>query len=176
MSTSCAILTGTLHSSTTHDRKSKSYVVSKNNKVYLRHNCFSEDIPVVVAMKAMGCQSDKEVLMLACGSDEAYQEKFGLSLEEAARLGVFTTNQALHYVGVRVKAGIKKQIGLKRIPTEDALEALASIVLAHVPVENGDFRPKAIYTATMTRRVLAVMVDPTQVDDRDYVGNKRLEL
>jgi DNA-directed RNA polymerase III subunit RPC2 len=101
--------------------------------------------------------------MLACGSNEPYQEKFGLSLEETARLGVFTTNQALHYVGVRVKAGIKKQIGLKRVPTEDALE-------------NGDFRPKAIYTATMTRRVLAVMVDPTQVDDRDYVGNKRLEL
>jgi DNA-directed RNA polymerase III subunit RPC2 len=161
---------------TTHDRKSKSYVVTKNNKVYLRHNCFSEDIPVVIAMKAMGCQSDKEVLMLACGSNEAYQEKFGLSLEEAARLGVFTENQALHYIGIRVKAGIKKQIGLKRVPIEDALEAMASIVLAHVPVENGDFRPKAIYTATMTRRVLAVMVDPTQVDDRDYVGNKRLEL
>ncbi|KAI5452589.1 DNA-directed RNA polymerase III complex subunit Rpc2 [Naganishia albida] len=162
--------------STTHDRKSKSYVVTKNNKVYLRHNCFSEDIPVVIAMKAMGCQSDKEVLMLACGSNEAYQEKFGLSLEEAARLAVFTENQALHYIGIRVKAGIKKQIGLKRVPIEDALEAMASIVLAHVPVENGDFRPKAIYTATMTRRVLAVMVDPTQVDDRDYVGNKRLEL
>ncbi len=33
----------------------------------------------------MGCQSDKEILTLICGSDEAYQEMFGICLEEAAR-------------------------------------------------------------------------------------------
>jgi hypothetical protein len=58
-----------LHFSTTHDRKSKSHVASKNHKVYLRHNCFSEDIPVV-RHEAVGRQSDKAVLMSACGSDE----------------------------------------------------------------------------------------------------------
>lgn len=72
-------------SRSTHERKSKTYVSTKNSKVYLRHNCFSEDIPIVIAMKAMGCQSDKEILVLICGSDEAYQESFGICLEEAAR-------------------------------------------------------------------------------------------
>ena len=28
----------------------------------------------------------------------------------------------------------------------------------------------------MIRRILHAMVDPTQVDDKDYYGNKRLEL
>lgn len=56
------------------------------------------------------------------------------------------------------------------------MEALATIVLAHVPVVGLDFRSKAIFVATMTRRVLMAMDDEKMVDDRDYVGNKRLEL
>jgi DNA-directed RNA polymerase III subunit RPC2 len=59
---------------------------------------------------------------------------------------------------------------------EEAMEALATIVLAHVEVKGMDFRHKAIYIATMTRRVLMAMADEKLVDDRDYVGNKRLEL
>jgi len=163
--------------STTHERKSKTYVATKHNKIYLRHNCFSEDIPIVIALKAMGCQSDKEILTLICGSDEAYQEMFGICLEEAARLAVFTEMQSLNYIGQRVKMASRKPMSGPRRPAyEDALEALASIVLAHVPVENGNFRPKAVYTATMTRRVLQAMANDKTVDDRDYVGNKRLEL
>lgn len=56
------------------------------------------------------------------------------------------------------------------------MEALATIVLAHVPVKDLDFRPKAIYVSMMVRRVLMAMEDDKLVDDRDYVGNKRLEL
>lgn len=56
------------------------------------------------------------------------------------------------------------------------MQALAAMVLGHVPVRNMNFRPKCIYLATMARRVLMAMVDESMVDDRDYVGNKRLEL
>ena len=56
------------------------------------------------------------------------------------------------------------------------MEALATIVLAHVSITGLDFRPKAIFVATMTRRVLMALDDEKLVDDRDYVGNKRLEL
>jgi DNA-directed RNA polymerase III subunit RPC2 len=59
---------------------------------------------------------------------------------------------------------------------QEAIEALSSIIITHVPVLGMDFRPKSIYIAFMVRRVLMAMHDPKLVDDRDYVGNKRLEL
>ena len=64
----------------------------------------------------------------------------------------------------------------RRPLSEEALEVLATVVLAHVPVEELNLRPKAIYIAVMVRRVLMAMADDKSVDDRDYVGNKRLEL
>lgn len=76
--------------SSTHDRVVKTYVVSKANRLYLRHNSFKEFIPIVIALKAMGLTADKEILQLICGSDERYQEAFGVSLEEAAKEKTFT--------------------------------------------------------------------------------------
>jgi DNA-directed RNA polymerase III subunit RPC2 len=76
------------------------------------------------------------------------------------------------------------KFGVKATPNDWANEAtdlFATTVLAHVPVpltENGElnFRPKAIYVAVMVRRVLQGIMKGGTVDDRDFVGNKRLEL
>ena len=60
-------------------------MITKSKRLYLRHNSFKEPIPIVIVLKAMGITADKEILMLTCGSDERFQEAFGVSLEEAAR-------------------------------------------------------------------------------------------
>lgn len=52
----------------------------------------------------------------------------------------------------------------------------ANVVLAHVPVVKFDFSAKAVFLAAMLRRVGVAMLDPREVDDVDYYGNKRLEL
>lgn len=155
--------------------KSKTYVTTKKGKIYLRHNSIHEDVPIVIALKALGAQSDKEILLLTAGNTDAYQDTFSTNLEEAAKLGVFTRHQALEYIGARVKIN-RRVVGPRRPPWEEALEALATIILAHVPVQGIDLRAKAIFVTTMTRRVLMAMHDEKMVDDRDYVGNKRLEL
>lgn len=129
----------------------------------------------MIALKALGIQSDKEILLLTAGNGQAYKTTFSLNLEEAAKLNVLTTRQASEYIGMRVKAN-GRVVGRRRPAWEEAMEALATIVLAHVPVNGMDFRPKAIFVATMTRRVLMCVDDENLVDDRDYVGNKRLEL
>ncbi|KAH7871222.1 uncharacterized protein C8R40DRAFT_1162803 [Lentinula edodes] len=162
-------------SSTHGGLKSKTYVATKKGKIYLRHNSIHEDVPIVIALKALGIQSDKEILLLTAGNTEAYKVAFSANLEDAAKLGVFTRQQALEWIGSRVKVN-RRVMGPRRPAWEEALEALATIVLAHVPVNGLDFRSKAIFVATMTRRVLMAMNDEKMVDDRDYVGNKRLEL
>lgn len=155
--------------------KSKTYVVTKKDRIYLRHNSISEDLPIAIALKALGIQSDKEILLLIAGKTEAYKAIFAANLEDAAKLGVFTRQQALEYVGSRVKIN-RRVMGARRPAWEEALEALATLVLSHVPVIGLDFRAKAIFVATMARRVIAAVHDEKMVDDRDYVGNKRLEL
>lgn len=161
--------------SSTHERKSKSYVLTKNGLIYVKHNSLHEDIPIAIVFRAFGIQSDREILQLTAGNDTQYADLFAVNLEKAAKLGVFTRRQALDYIGARVKV-LRRGPGLRRTPAEEALEVLATVIMAHVPVERSNFRPKAIYVAAMVRRVLVCMVDESKVDDRDYVGNKRLEL
>nr|QBH67447.1 DNA-directed RNA polymerase subunit beta [Ustilago esculenta] len=161
--------------SSTHERKSKSYVLTKHGKIYLKHNSLHEDVPIAVAFKAMGIQADREILQLVAGHDEVYRELFAVNLEEAARLGIYTRKQALDYIGARAKAS-RKPLSMRRPLAEEALDVLATVIMAHVPVERLNFRPKAIYIASMVRRVLVALHDESKVDDRDYVGNKRLEL
>ena len=151
----------------------------KKEKIYLQHNILQEPIPIVIVLKAMGIQSDHEMLLLVAGTDSIYQDEFAVNFEEAIKLGVFSQHQALEYIGTRVKMGGRNKTPgapLRRNNISDGLEALANIIITHVPVHGLDFRPKALYICFMVRRVLMAMHDPTLVDDRDYVGNKRLEL
>ena len=146
----------------------------------LQHNILQDAIPIVIVLKAMGIQSDHEMLLLVAGADSMYQDDFSVNFEEASKLGIFSQHQALEYIGSRVKMGGRRQGQgggpQRRNLIGDGLEALANIVITHVPVVGLDFRPKALYICFMVRRVLMAMHDPKLVDDRDYVGNKRLEL
>lgn len=161
--------------SSTHERKSKTYVITKNEKIYLKHNSISEDIPIVIILKAAGIISDLEILQLVCGDDSNYQDLFAINFEEAAKLEIFTQQQALHYVGKRVKT-IRRAGAPKLSQLQEGIEAIATTIIAHITVADLQFREKALYIAMMTRRVLMTMHNPKMVDDRDYVGNKRLEL
>lgn len=156
--------------------KTKTYIVLKKGQLYLKHNSLGEDIPVAIALRAMGVQSDHEILLLAAGNDAHYQDEFASNLEIAALEGIFTQEQALEFIAMRLKPERFVKRGEEKTPKQKALEKLAGTIIPHVEVEGLNFRPKALYIAHMTRRVLMAMQDPKLVDDRDYVGNKRLEL
>ncbi|KAJ3187007.1 DNA-directed RNA polymerase III core subunit ret1 [Gaertneriomyces sp. JEL0708] len=177
-------LIGASATSSTHEKKSKTGVVySKTGRVVMKHNSFTTEVPVVVVMKAMGVESDREIAELICGHDESFLELFSPSLEESSSMDppVHTQRQALEWLGRKVKiTPTKYRVGVKKDYVEEARDLLATTVLAHVPVESfggqWNYRPKAVYVALMVRRTLQAVKHGGIVDDRDFVGNKRLEL
>ncbi|KAL3454705.1 hypothetical protein BJX65DRAFT_315756 [Aspergillus insuetus] len=161
--------------SSSNERKSKSYIILKKDKLYVKHNVLSEEIPIVILLKAMGIHTDKEMMLLVAGVDKVYQEDFAINFEEAIKVGIYTQQQALDWIGSRIKIN-RKQMSYRRTHVQEAVEAIASVIISHIEVKDMNFRPKAIYVANMARRVLMAKNDASMVDDRDYLGNKRLEL
>ena len=53
---------------------------------------------MIAVLKAMGCESDQEVIQLV-GQEEAYAGLMLPSVQECKAIGVFTQDQALDYLG-----------------------------------------------------------------------------
>lgn len=159
--------------SSTHEKKSRTVVCSKSSKIYMKHNTFIEDIPIAIIFKALGVSTDQEIFQLV-GTGKEYLELLSFSLQECSTFDILTEKQALRYIGNKVKNSKAAKTGRTKI--QEAKDILASVVLSHVPCSAYDFRAKVRYLGIMVRRVLDVMIDPNKVDDRDYYGNKRLEL
>lgn len=123
----------------------------------------------------MGLSSDKEIVELVCGKDSAFIDTFSPSVEEAALTKFHSQQQCLEFIGSKIKISRKPGVS-KKAPSIEAYDALADLVLAHISVHDDNFRPKSIYLASIVRRVIAAIHNPNLIDDRDYVGNKRLEL
>ena len=158
--------------SSTHERKSRTNLIFKGGKYYLKHNSFTENVPVVILFKAMGIVSDQEIVQLV-GSGEDILSSFAPSLEECANLKVFTQMQALQYLGSKAR---RTSWAKHKTKVDEAVDILSGVVLAHVPVKDYNFRMKCVYLALMIRRVIEAQEDKVRLDDRDYYGNKRLEL
>ncbi|KAM0887569.1 hypothetical protein ACQ4PT_028931 [Festuca glaucescens] len=155
--------------SSTYKKKSKTLFVMENEKIYLQLNQFTKLIPIIVVMKAMGIESDQEVVQMI-GRDPRYGDLLFSSLQECASEKIYTKQQALHYMDDKVKKyPDSKKINLK----SEAI--LRDVFLAHVPVNNGNFRAKCIYTGVMLRRMMDA-INADIFDDKDYLGNKRLQL
>ncbi|GLJ24758.1 hypothetical protein SUGI_0473260 [Cryptomeria japonica] len=161
--------------SSTHERKSKTNIVVKHERIYLKLNTFSEDVPIVVVLKAMGMESDQEIVQMV-GRDPRFAGILAPSLQECASLGIFTREQALEYLGTKVKLMRPSWAKSERSKVDEARDILLNVFIANVPVYQYDFRPKCIYVAVMLRRMLEAMINSDAIDDKDYVGNKRLEL
>ncbi|CAJ0562401.1 unnamed protein product, partial [Mesorhabditis spiculigera] len=169
--------------SSTTEKKSKTYVIAKKGRYLLRHNQLSDDIPISIIYKAMGLVSDFD-MMSAIGREERFIDSFTRTIEDAHNHGIYTQQQGLNYLAAKVKVrkpfgsfGTSHQTMIEvSVKDHEALDFLSSGMICHVPVENGDFKLKAIYLGLMCRRLIMAELGESDVDDRDFYGNKRLEL
>lgn len=97
----------------------------------------------------MGIVSDQEIIQLI-GTDDDTLRKFAPTLEECHNHNINTQDQALKYLGSKLVAKRYVPSANKvKTPMDEARDLLATTILAHVPVENFNFKMKAVYTALM---------------------------
>lgn len=164
--------------SSTHDKKSKTLVINKKGCLYLKNNVFLNDIPIVTAIKSLGITTDKEIAGYF-GHEEDILELLAPSMEENAKNGIYTEQQAIKYISENIKPRMESN----RI--EETRTIMTEVILPNVTCEGTNYRSKGIYIAMMGRRILLAQreekrnpgIDKNSVaDDKDFVGNKRFEL
>ncbi|XP_047141151.1 DNA-directed RNA polymerase III subunit RPC2 isoform X1 [Hydra vulgaris] len=159
--------------SATHEVKSRTAVIQKHGKFYLKHNSFTEDVPLCTIFKAMGIESDQEIVQMI-GIEEEVLNYFAASIEEASMLQIYTKNQALNLLSSKIKQ--RQMWGQQMSKMDECKQLLFKTLLAHVPITKTNCRPKAAYLALMVRRIILAVKGVIKIDDKDYYGNKRLEL
>uniref|UniRef100_H2Z7Q0 DNA-directed RNA polymerase subunit beta n=1 Tax=Ciona savignyi TaxID=51511 RepID=H2Z7Q0_CIOSA len=157
-----------VHSST-HEKKTRVNVLQKKGQFYLQQNALNEDMPICVIFKAMGVESDQSIMQLI-GTEEHVMSMFSPSLE------VFTQLQASKYISGKIRRQRQVFGAARQSRTDEARDWLNTTLLAHIPVIDWNYHAKAVYLALMIRRIILTQLGFLEVDDRDYYGNKRMEL
>lgn len=140
----------------------------KDGKIEVSFPAVPGHLPFVVLMRAMGLESDKEIVGVVSDDPEIVKELFE-NLQEAAE--VKTKADALDVIGKRVAIGQTRDYRLQR-----AQEVLDKYLLPHIGSRPTDRAHKAHYLGRMAERVIELALVRRDVDDKDHYAKKRLKL
>ena len=122
-------------------------------------------IPLFILMRALGVESDKEIIeccLLDLEKNASFIDLFIPSIHDANRF--FTQEEAIKFIATFIK--------VKTIPS--TLEILSDYLLPHVGEMN--FKEKAFFIGNMVFELLKVDVGLKKGTDRDSFRYKRIEL
>jgi len=120
-------------------------------------------LPIVVILKALGMDNDKELCSLI-SDDENILNEFYTNLYE---VDVITTEDAIDYIGRRLK--ISKEYRDERVS-----QILDRYLLPHLGQNIEDRARKVTFLARIIRKCIQVKLDMIPEDDIDHYSNKRL--
>jgi len=187
-----------LVTSSTVDNKSRTVVCGKpeasnkmksNASLFLKHNAFGELIPIFIIFKALGCSHDQEIIQLI-GSEPKFAALLMSSVEDCHAAEIFSQKQALEYLAKKIKDRVsnvrstpfsteqkKVRVESFKQKIEHTKDVLRRQVLSHVQDGSGAKQHnKIVFLAVMVRRIMEGREDAKLLDDRDYYGNKRIDL
>ncbi|CAJ0955646.1 unnamed protein product, partial [Mesorhabditis belari] len=131
-----------------------------------------QEIPVMIVFRALGFVSDRDILehIIYDFDDPEMMEMVKPSLDEA--FVIQEQNVALNFIGTRgAKPGVTKEQRIKY-----AKEILQRELLPHIGISDFCETRKAYFIGYMVHRLLLAALGRRELDDRDHIGNKRLDL
>jgi len=128
-------------------------------------------IPLIVLLKALGMESDEEILNVMAMNPQL--EPFILAnIEECTNeYGITTKDEAIAYLGKKFAGGQAKEYRIKRVES-----IMDKNLLPHLGNDPVDRITKAVFMARMGMRVLELALGLREPDDKDHYANKRLKL
>ncbi|KXB03479.1 DNA-directed RNA polymerase subunit B [candidate division MSBL1 archaeon SCGC-AAA261F19] len=125
-------------------------------------------IPFTVFMRALGLESDQEIVN-AVSDDPDITKEFIENLQE--EIDIKTQDEALDYIGRKVAKGQAKDYRLNR-----AEVVMNRYLLPHIGNDKESWVDKAYYLGRMAERTIELALGRRDVDDKDHYANKRLKL
>jgi len=161
-------------------------LIQSKNKIYVKQNKLREPVNVVVLFKALGIERDQEIAELIATEDSTLA-LLAPSLFECQQLEIFSQNQAMKYLEktiMRIQNPIvsrsqmqsRFQVRTPRNREQEVHNWLVSTLLVNVPCKDFNLYEKAVFLGLMCRRLLQAQQGMIKADDRDYYGNKRIQL
>jgi DNA-directed RNA polymerase II subunit RPB2 len=136
---------------------------------------FREDIPLLVIFRAIGIESDEEIVKLIWGDDEAHYHTIAASIFEASECKIYTRDDAIEYLSHHLQYGTTMEDKKEYVKI-----LLESELLPHVRIA-GEKQTKEVYDArkglliaSMIRRLIMTDDGKIELDDRDAYPNKRV--
>lgn len=127
-------------------------------------------VKLVVLMRALGLESDKEIVEAVSDDPEIQKELFD-NLDDAAEMGIHTQEEALDFIGKKALPGQPKEYRLRR-----AQHIIDNNLLPHMGIDPENRIDKAYYLGMMALKVLELSLGLRDEDDKDHYANKRLKL
>ena len=129
-------------------------------------NLVKTPIPIIVLMKALGLETDKEVIE-AIGTQEEDIEDVYINIYDTQ---IANREEALDYIGKKMKVRMKEQ------REERATQLLNNYLLAHLGNKPEDTIKKAKFLGLVMRKLILLHKGKIKEDDIDHYSNKRLKM